>query len=129
MSNPIETPHVILGIKGPFQDFEDIRRGQKDTPISAWYEEAIAGGGIWLSTLENSDIISFSHKFNSEPCSQSEFCNPDHQHIITGDLRIIENNKLTLLALTYVQIEHTWPKYSPRGRKTCRKSPIFDDFS
>jgi len=66
MSNPIETPHVILGIKGPFQDFEDIRRGQKDTPISAWYEEAIAGGGIWLSTLENSDIISFSHKFNSD---------------------------------------------------------------
>ena len=29
--------------------------------------------------------------------SQSEFCNVDHQHIITGDLRIVENNKLRKL--------------------------------
>jgi hypothetical protein len=68
MSNPIETPHVILGLKGPFQDFEDRRRGKmgKDSSISAWYGEAISGGKIWLSTLDNSDIISFSHKFNSD---------------------------------------------------------------
>ena len=49
----------------------------------------------------NSILVNDEHSppFDSEPCdcSQSEFCNPDHQHIITGDLRIIENNKLRKL--------------------------------
>ena len=40
-----------------------------------------------------------SPQLDLEPCdcSQSEFCNVDHQHIITGDLRIVENNKLRKL--------------------------------
>ena len=29
--------------------------------------------------------------------SGSEFCDPRHQHIITGDLRIVENGKLPSL--------------------------------
>ena len=30
-------------------------------------------------------------------CASSEFCNVDHDHIITGDLRLIENSKLRSL--------------------------------
>ena len=31
------------------------------------------------------------------PCAHSTFCNPDHGHVITGDLGIIENSKLRSL--------------------------------
>ena len=30
-------------------------------------------------------------------CSESNFCDPHHKHIVTGDLRIIENSKLRKL--------------------------------
>ena len=37
-----------------------------------------------------------SFTLNSEPCDceNSSFCDPNHKHIITGDLRIVENTKL-----------------------------------
>jgi len=50
----------------------------------------------------NEDGVNFA--VNSETnlpypctCSESNFCDPHHGHIVTGDLRIIENNKLRKL--------------------------------
>jgi len=67
MANPIDTPQVILGLDkgGTFQDFEE-RRRKGDSHLSDWYADATKKGSIWLSTIENNDIISFSHKFNSD---------------------------------------------------------------
>ena len=75
MANPIDTPQVILGLDsgGVFQDFES-RRRQGDSYLSDWYAGASKKGNIWLSTIENNDVISFSHKFNSDsPNDQSLF--------------------------------------------------------
>ena len=43
------------------------------------------------------DDVSFT--INSEPCdcSSSVYCDPDHKHILTGDLRIVKNSKLRKL--------------------------------
>ena len=43
------------------------------------------------------DEVSFT--LNSEPCNcaHSKFCDPDHKHVITGDLRLVENEKLRKL--------------------------------
>ena len=43
------------------------------------------------------DEISFA--LDSEPCDceNSQFCDPHHKHVITGDLRIVENSKLRQL--------------------------------
>ena len=43
------------------------------------------------------DEVSFTLNTDSCICKDSEFCDPNHQHVITGDLRIIENKKLRKL--------------------------------
>ena len=43
------------------------------------------------------DEVSFSLNTQSCDCQNSNFCDPHHKHIITGDLRIIENAKLRKL--------------------------------
>ena len=75
MANPIDTPQVIFGLDkgGTFQDFEE-RRRRGGSHLSDWYTGAASKGHIWLSTIENNDVISFSHKFNSDsPEDQSLF--------------------------------------------------------
>ena len=59
-------------------------------------------------------------------CSKSNFCDPHHQHIVTGDLRFIENRKLrTLLSNgpTYREAQNVdWRKFSEdlkSGLDTC----------
>ena len=41
--------------------------------------------------------VSFVHNLPSCECSNSEFSDPHHKHIVSGDLRIIENSKLRKL--------------------------------
>ena len=45
--------------------------------------------------ISRSDISSVENM--SCECAESEFCDPHHRHIITGDLSIIKNNKLRKL--------------------------------
>ena len=50
-----------------------------------------------VNSITVDEEVSFT--LNSEPCDceNSSFCDPDHKHIITGDLRIVENSKLRKL--------------------------------
>ena len=41
--------------------------------------------------------VSFITNTGDCQCSDSEFCDPHHKHIVTGDLRIVENTKLRKL--------------------------------
>ena len=43
--------------------------------------------------------VSFSNDTGECLCANSTFCDPNHHHIITGDLRIIENAKLRKLLI------------------------------
>ena len=43
------------------------------------------------------DDVSFVENLPSCECKNSEFCDPHHKHIVTGDLRIITNQKLRKL--------------------------------
>ena len=72
ISNTIHTPQVVIGIQGEdeiFTKFESARQSsnnQNVSPlISEWYTDAVSKGNIFLSTIENSDVLSFTHKFNS----------------------------------------------------------------
>ena len=49
--------------------------------------------------VKNLDVYAFMKNETTIPCvcNNSTFVNSDHQHIITGDLRIIKNNKLRKL--------------------------------
>ena len=48
-------------------------------------------------TVTSIDLANKSIEEYPCQCAQSIFCNPDHEHIITGDLRIVENSKLRSL--------------------------------
>ena len=50
-----------------------------------------------VNSIYADEEVSFSLNTDTCDCEQSSFCNPDHKHIITGDLRIVENNKLRKL--------------------------------
>jgi len=43
------------------------------------------------------DEVSFTTDSTPCECESSTFCDPHHKHIITGDLRLIENTKLRKL--------------------------------
>ena len=43
------------------------------------------------------DEVSFSLNTDNCECQNSIFCDPHHKHVVTGDLRIIENPKLRKL--------------------------------
>ena len=47
--------------------------------------------------IDIDEDVSVVHNLPSCDCSSSSFCDPHHQHIVTGDLRIIENAKLKRL--------------------------------
>ena len=73
LAQAVQTPQVILGVDydGIFQKFEDIRapinKIQENLSVAEWYVKAVGTkDAIFLSTLENSDILSFTHKFNSD---------------------------------------------------------------
>ena len=47
--------------------------------------------------IEIDDDVAFLSEQLSCECSQSPFCDPHHQHVVTGDLRFIRNDKLRKL--------------------------------
>ena len=47
--------------------------------------------------IDIDEDISIVQNLPSCECSSSPFCDPHHKHIVTGDLRIIENLKLRWL--------------------------------
>ena len=66
-----------------------------DAPIRSKilnYKEAVNSVHI-----EIDEDISIIQNLPSCECSSSPFCDPHHNHIVTGDLRIIENQKLRKL--------------------------------
>ena len=56
------------------------------------YRETVASLNIAVD-----EDVSFVHNLPSCECVNSEFCDPHHKHIVSGDLRIIENSKLRKL--------------------------------
>ena len=50
-----------------------------------------------VSCIDVNDLLSYGTGMESCDCQNSEFCNTDHGHIITGNLKIITNNKLRKL--------------------------------
>ena len=50
----------------------------------------------FIKTLDTKDILD---NMNSLPCNwtTSSFTDPNHGHIVTGDIRIVQNNKLRKL--------------------------------
>ena len=47
--------------------------------------------------IDIDEDISIIHNLPSCECSSSSFCDPHHKHIVTGDLRIVENRNLRWL--------------------------------
>lgn len=89
-----------------------------DSPIRSKilnYKEAI--NSIHIDIDEDVSVI---HNLPSCDCSSSRFCDPHHKHIVTGDLRIIDNEKLRWLF-------SKGPNYresKPLNLKKCKESLI-----
>ena len=56
------------------------------------YQETVASLNVSVD-----EEVSFVNNLPSCECQNSEFCDPHHKHIVSGDLRIIENSKLRKL--------------------------------
>ena len=56
------------------------------------YKETVSSLNVMVD-----EEVSFVENLPSCDCANSEFCNPDHKHIVTGDLRLITNSKLRKL--------------------------------
>ena len=56
------------------------------------YRETVSSLNIMVD-----EDVSFVHNLPSCNCHNSEFCDPHHKHIVSGDLRIISNLKLRKL--------------------------------
>ena len=91
----LNDPEVVSKLPGDMQDKENI-------PVVTYR----LGGTIRNKILNYKDAVNsiytdeeISFPLNTDPCEceQSAFCNSDHKHIITGDLRIVENSKLRKL--------------------------------
>ena len=66
-----------------------------DAPIRSKilnYKETVSSLKICVD-----EDVSFVENLPSCHCIDSEFCNPHHKHIVSGDLRIISNTKLRKL--------------------------------
>ena len=47
--------------------------------------------------FEIDEDVSFIRNLPKCDCTKSQFCDPHHEHIITGDLRVVSNDKLRQL--------------------------------
>jgi hypothetical protein len=99
-----------LGLSKIFQSEDVVNslppdlQGEKDIPFPSYKLDApIRSKILNYNDAVNSlqiDIdedVSVVHNLPSCDCSSSSFCDPHHHHIVTGDLRIIENDKLRRL--------------------------------
>ena len=76
-------------------------KGEKDIPVATMklsppirskilnYRETVSSLDIVVD-----DDVSFVRNLPSCECESSEFCDPHHHHVITGDLRVVSNQKL-----------------------------------
>jgi len=50
-----------------------------------------------VADIDSEDLVTYGTGLASCDCADSEFCDPNHGHILTGDLRVIGNQKLRKL--------------------------------
>ena len=79
-------------------------KGEEDIPIATMklsppirnkilnYRETVSSLDVVVD-----DEVSFVRNLQSCECEHSEFCDPHHKHVITGDLRVVSNPKLRKL--------------------------------
>ena len=85
------SPEVVSLLPTELKKKEDIPACtmKLDTPIRGKilnYRETVSS----LNVMVDEDV-SFVHNLPSCDCVSSEFCDPHHKHIVSGDLRIISN--------------------------------------
>ena len=47
-----------------------------------------------VADIDSEDLVTYGTGLTSCDCADSEFCDPNHGHILTGNLRVIGNQKL-----------------------------------
>ena len=79
-------------------------KGEKDIPVATMKLSPPIRSKIlnYKETVSSLDIVvdedvSFVQNLPSCECESSDFCDPHHQHVITGDLRIVSHQKLRKL--------------------------------
>lgn len=79
-------------------------QGENDTPACTMKLDSPIRGKIlnYRETVSSlmvhvDEDVSFVENLPSCDCANSEFCDPHHRHIVSGDLRIITNSKLRKL--------------------------------
>ena len=97
LSKIFNSPEVVALLPECLQNDDDIPSvtTKLDPPIRAKilnYKETIASLHV-----EVDDDVSFIRDLPQCDCQNSSFCDPHHKHVVTGDLRIIENSKLRKL--------------------------------
>ena len=50
-----------------------------------------------VAEIDSEDLVTYGTGLAESDCRNSEFCDPNHGHILTGDLRVIGNQKLRKL--------------------------------
>ena len=102
LSNILNAPDSIQSLPLPLQDDQKIPKVvmKLSSPIRSSimnYEQTVRS--IHFDTDEEISFFTNSETGSIFPCScaESNFCDPHHKHVVTGDLRIIENPKLRKL--------------------------------
>ena len=97
MAKIIRSPEVAALLPVALQEKDEIPACtmKLDPPIRGKilnYKETVSSLKIQVD-----EDVSFVENLPMCDCSASEFCDPHHNHIISGDLRIINNSKLRKL--------------------------------
>ena len=68
----------------------------KEPPtVSCQYTSTVASKVFnFASTLSNLNVSDYLSNLQTYQCKESKFCYEPHGHVITGDLKVIENGKL-----------------------------------
>ena len=94
LSKVLNSPEVICHLPEPLKDAE--QRVMISYKLKAPIRNKILN--YKETVLSISDNPSFLENLSCE-CASSEFCDTHHGHVITGDLRIIENSQLRSLLM------------------------------
>lgn len=97
INNIFHAPEVISLLPEELQKEENVPACtmKLDTPIRNKilnYRETVSSLNIMVD-----EDTSFVHNLPTCNCQNSEFCDPHHKHIVSGDLRIVSNEKLRKL--------------------------------
>ena len=94
VNNIFHKPEVISFLPEEIQKEENVQM-KLDSPIRSKilnYRETVTS----ISTMVDEDVA-FVNNLPSCDCQNSNFCDPHHKHIVSGDLRIVSNEKLRKL--------------------------------